>query len=177
MNEQEFIGLYHLERKGLIGLAKKHTGDVEIAHEIVQESFAQLWQKDRENDFELKHAKRLILRIVRTKAIDFLRISGGRKEKIKLISVNHTEETQDRARREGLQIRAVLLRSVFAMNSRHQEIATLRYLSGKTTAEIAATIGIHERTVREHLENVNKILRQSFEQEGLTPRSIYGPEG
>lgn len=62
---------------------------------------------------------------------------------------------------------ARLQAAVQALTPRRQEIVTLRFMAGLRNQEIAAALGLDERTVASHLCRALEDLQQIFQEEGV----------
>jgi len=165
-NEAAFDEL--MRRKGpvLLGLATRMVGDREEARDIVQLTFLRAWEH-RERFDERWSPNTWLYRIATNLSIDYLRASGGRREKAEPVR-RHLVEVVRHRREPGLvdldhqEVESILQDLARGLSERHRAVFLLREVEGLSSAEVAEILGCRESTVRNHLFAARKHLRREL---------------
>ncbi|MNK00860.1 ECF RNA polymerase sigma factor SigW [compost metagenome] len=161
-NRQAFNVLYNRYWKKLYNTANKRIKDPEAAEEIVQDLFTSLWLNRHKinihTSFEsyLHSAVRYLIIACFQKQMNKLRFEEGF-SKVNTIADTTTEDsivTND--------LLGLLNRKVYTLPEKCRSVFELSRKDHKTNKEIAATLGISEKTVENHMTRALKILRLSF---------------
>lgn len=161
-NRQAFNVLYNRYWKKLYNTANKRIKDSEVAEEIIQDLFTSLWLNRHKlnihTSFEsyLHSSVRYMIIACFQKQMNKLRFEEGF-SRVNVIADTATEDsilTND--------LLSVLNRKVYALPEKCRSVFELSRKDHKTNKEIAATLGISEKTVENHMTRALKILRMSF---------------
>lgn len=131
---------------------------------LVNESYVRLTQAGRLRPQDRLHFVRYAARAMRSVVVDFVRRRaaerrGGNAERVELTTnvINTTVGGED----EILQVHEAL-EELGVVNPRAVEVVEMRYFCGMTEGEIAAALGIAERTVRRDWEKARLLLADAL---------------
>jgi len=180
-DRRAFDELVQLKREFVVRTAYQVTGEMEDALDVAQAVFLKLWQGlgsfDRARRFDT-----WLHRVTVNAAIDHLRARGPRGVLQPL--PEGAEETlagADPATDEQVDLRRLqqlFLRLAENLAPKQRTAFVLREIEGLGTAEVARAMGITESTVRNHLHQARRILRETLERDyaDWTAR-VGGPRG
>ena len=137
------------------------TGEMKVAEEIVQDTFVRIWQK--RNVFQsVGSLKAYLYNSVRNGSLSHLRHSKVERSRIEAIEREFTEiQTDDHGElllhRE--EIYRQLLQAIDALPTKLRELFLLS-VNGKTSAEIAAEMGITPESVKKQRQRGLARLRE-----------------
>lgn len=135
--------------------ALRVVNDVEDAEDVVQEAFTKAWRKI-EAGIEVGNFKAYMYMAVRNEAISFLRT---RHEQVSIDTVPEPEaEVIDTSERD-----AALWKAIDALPERCREVFLMSKRDGMKNVEIAAELGISEKTVKNQLTKAFERLRGALE--------------
>lgn len=146
----------------ILGFVHNH----EIAEDLLQDVFVRLIQYSQTRTPDMEHIRAMLFRIARNAAIDYLR----RKEAVRFENLNdkHPVTSGDTAG-EALEMED-LYRLISEHLARFDEVSrsvfTMRVDLGYTFGEIAALLGISERTAKRKMKAVLLSLAESLEEAG-----------
>ncbi|MEE8525046.1 MAG: RNA polymerase sigma factor [Thermoanaerobaculia bacterium] len=157
-----------IERKTepLLKLAYRILNDTEEARDIVQVTFLRLWlNRDR---FDERWAPNTwIYRIATNLAIDHLRSRRSRQRTAEPMRLHFEDSFGERARRQRAQLHEGEVTAIFhelaaELTDKQRTVFLLREVEGMPSKEVAEIVGCRESTVRNHLFNARKVLRQEM---------------
>jgi RNA polymerase sigma-70 factor (ECF subfamily) len=160
--------LYDRYASTVFGLAKRITGRVEDAEEVVQDVFAQVWKQATRYESARATVAGWIVMLARTRAIDRVRARTARPDQsagvdpdaIAPISADGPDPEQVTLSAEDARgVQSALERLPEAQRS----LVDLAYYEGLTHAEIAARTGIPLGTVKTRLRTAMMTLRDALE--------------
>lgn len=150
----------------LVQTAYRILGDREEARDVVQMTFVRVWEHRR--SYRPRYsANTWIYRIATNLAIDHLRSRRSRERAVEPLRW-HLERRQDAAGRRALgelgerEVTAIFDELAAGLTERQRVIFVMRELEGQSSAEVAEIVGCRESTVRNHLFNARKILREAL---------------
>jgi RNA polymerase sigma-70 factor (ECF subfamily) len=135
--------LYDEEAGRMISVAQRIVRRRELAEEVVQDAFVQIWRKADSYKAELGSPRGWIYTIVRNRALNLIR-DGAREDLVEA-------ETLDRVREEGAEIQdaferlsedSALRRCLEALEREKRDSILLSYVAGYSHGEIAALLHI-----------------------------------
>lgn len=145
-------GLFRTHGEWVAALARRFVGDADDALDVMQETFAYLFQ--RFPGFELKRTMRAFLYpVVRHQSISLLR------KRRKVVEI-------DRGSRPPVELTfwpdepGDLARLLDGLDDETQELLLLRFALGMKLHEIAEALGVPTGTVKSRLHNALKSLRE-----------------
>jgi RNA polymerase sigma-70 factor (ECF subfamily) len=158
--------LYDRYGASVYGLALRVLGQPDLAEEIVQDVFAQVWREAARYDPARSTVAGWIVMLTRTRAIDRLRARRARPdlsardsiETMPLPSAERTPESSTIVEEHARMVRAALARLPDAFRS----LIELAYYEGLSHSEIAARTGIPLGTVKTRLRNAMGELRSAL---------------
>jgi RNA polymerase sigma-70 factor (ECF subfamily) len=174
-----FERLVDLKRRLVLRAAFRILGNLDDAHDVAQTVFLTLWKSLDRYD----HARRFdtwLYRVTVNAAIDMTRKAGPRGVLQPLPDAGRDRlvatgpDAEGRLNRAELQ--KVFLRLSAALPERQRAAFVLRELQGLTTAQVAEVLDVTESTVRNHLLQARKVLREGIRREypGLVPPGDIG---
>jgi len=163
-----FDELVRLKRARIVRTAYQITGDMDDALDVAQGVLLKLWQGLDRFDFR-RRFDTWVYRITVNAAIDLLRARGpkgflqpvpGDDRELPLAVAPDAAEALDRR-----ELQRTFLRLAATLAPRQRAVFVLREIEGQDTAEIAAALGVTESTVRNHLHQARRILREGLRRE------------
>jgi RNA polymerase sigma-70 factor (ECF subfamily) len=172
-DRRAFGELVALKRERVVRIAHQITGNLDDALDVAQAVFLKLWGQlgrfDPERRFDT-----WLYKITVNAAIDLMRSPGSRP------ALPLAEEAESPAPAVGPEASLDLARLQRAFWQVAQQLApkqravfVLKEVEGMSTAEVARVMGVRESTVRNHLLQARRALRQGLERDfpDLVPRS------
>ena len=155
--------LYRHFYKALVAFSNQMVGNIEIAEELVQDTFVSLWQQ--RNTFKNQGVlKAYLYNSVRNKSISHLRHEKVERNRIESFELDYKlmMGNDDDSYREDL-IRQLLL-SIDTLPPKQRKIFLLS-IKGKSYEEIAQELNISPETVKKHRMRGLKRLRENLSPE------------
>lgn len=159
-DKSAFTELFHAYRDKLFSFIYRMTASVEASEDVVQDVFLKIWI-GRETLREVDNFNAYLFRIARNHAINGLKrmahetliISGLRSEQ----AGTGTEEQLDQKA-----IQELIKRAVDSLPEQQKKVYTLGRENGLSQQEIAAALNISVSTVKSHMNQALKTIRQSL---------------
>ncbi len=166
--EDALSELIQRKTKPLIQAVYRILGDLEESRDVVQMSFVRIWENRTKFDPQWS-PNTWIFRIATNLAIDLLRARRTRERSsdpvrrhLRQVADNHSRrEFACLERREVMQI---FERLANKLTEKQRAVFLLREVEGRSSQEVAEIVGCRESTVRNHLFNARKVLRQELVQ-------------
>lgn len=169
------------KRERVVRTAYQIVGDLEDARDVAQGVFLRLWRALQRFDLE-RRFDTWLYRITVNAAIDFLRERGPRGFLQPL-----PDEAGDRvadpspgadAAADLAVLQRAFLRLAARLAPKQRAVFVLKEIEGLETAEVARILGVTDSTVRNHLLQARRLLREAMLREypGLVPRGGSGGE-
>ncbi len=158
-----FDELVRLKRERVVRTAYQVTGDLDDALDVAQGVFVKLWQGIGRFD-PRRRFDTWLYRITVNAAIDHLRTRGPRA----VAPLPDTPgELQAAPPRAEAALDLVRLQQAFdrlsqALPPKQRAAFVLREIEGLETAEVARVMGVTESTVRNHLHQARRVLREGL---------------
>jgi RNA polymerase sigma-19 factor, ECF subfamily len=142
------------------------TGERDLSHDIVQETFVKVWEQRKMLNPRLSFAG-FILRISQNLIRDRARQRKTHERLEAYIPANAHSEGDDPEETLALNELQRKIRSIlqFQLTERCRQVFTLSRFEGKSHREIATMLRLSERTVEHHVGHALKILRQHLGEE------------
>ena len=142
------------------------VGDAEEARDVVQVALFKLWESRGRYDPKFS-PNTWIYRIATNLAIDHWRSRRSRddaKEPVRLHLVRAAEssDVSALAALKGSEVERIFSELAVELTEKQRLVFVLREIEGLESSEVAAIAGCEESTVRNHLFNARKILRQKL---------------
>lgn len=161
-NRDAFTELYNRYWDKTFAVAYHRLDDEHEAEEVVQEVFLSIWQ--RRAQLKLSHTLATYLSVaVKYRVINHLDKQYRREQHLDELSVTYNE-TQDSTTLwlEEKELREKLDQSINQLPEKCRIVFLLSRDENKTYAEIAAELGISQKTVEAHMSKALSSLRQSL---------------
>ena len=165
-DRRAFEDLVLLKRERVVRTAFQITGELEDAKDVAQTVFLRLWRVLQRFDLA-RRFDTWLYRITVNAAIDLVR-ERGPKGFLQALPDDAGERMADPSRgadeRVDLaQLQRAFLRLAARLAPKQRATFVLKEIEGLDTAEVARVLGVTESTVRNHLLQARRVLR-----EGLT---------
>lgn len=148
--------LFHYNYRPLCLYALHYLGNADSAEDVVQESFAALWEKLQEG-VAISNRKAYLYMMVRNRCLDQLRRKGVPTESLKPYDTYGIIEDDDAQERS--QTEARLWTAIDSLPEKCRQIFLMSKRDGLKYMEIADELGISENTVRNQISKALKILK------------------
>ena len=149
--------LFHYNYRPLCLYALHYLGNADSAEDVVQESFAALWEKLQEG-VAISNRKAYLYMMVRNRCLDQLRRKGIPTESLKPYDTYGIIEDDDAQERAVIEAR--LWTAIDSLPEKCREIFLLSKRDGLKYEEIAQELGISENTVRNQISKALKSLKE-----------------
>jgi RNA polymerase sigma-70 factor (ECF subfamily) len=164
----ELRELYRRYASELFGFATSALGDRELAEEVVQDVFAQLWRHAEDYDQRRASVRTWLYAIARNRIIDAHRRAAARPKRAddddSLDTAAEVDEALDHAVLRW-QVTAALAR----LSPAHREVIRLAHYGGLTMREIAERTGVPLGTVKSRTSYALRHLRLIFDEMEIEP--------
>lgn len=161
---KKFEELFRSEFKGLTVFAMGYVKDVEVARDIVHDTFLGMWEKRQSID-PSKHLKSYLTVAVKNKCLNYLR--DNKKFNKDIINLEEhitlTYEPPDKVVETETMNR--IDDAINSLPERCGEIFRLNRFGNKKYREIAAELGISIKTVEAQMSKALEHLRQKLKKE------------
>lgn len=163
-SDQAALGLLYESLVGQIyGLALRITRRVQLAEEVVQDTFWQVWRQAPRFDPERGSAIAWVMTIARSRALDALRRIEPKEcklepEALALFEASDHDIPQDllMAMQQGHQLHAALA----SLDAMPRQLVSLAFFRGLSHDEIAGHTGLPLGTVKSHIRRALLTLQQ-----------------
>ncbi|MDW7691676.1 RNA polymerase sigma-70 factor [Flammeovirgaceae bacterium SG7u.111] len=159
-----FSRIYRIYFKDVFSVCYGVTGDVEIAKELTQEVFQSLWERRKGLNIE-KGLDRYLMKSAKYKSIDQLRKQKIRKE----IRLESSFEKIDKRTSENdfgyYNLQSEINSAVADLPHQCRQVFMLSREKGFTNKEIAGSMMIAEKTVKNHINKALKLIRSHLKYE------------
>jgi len=164
-DRRAFEDLVLRKRERVVRTAFQITGDLEDARDVAQSVFLRLWRVLQRFDLQRKFDTWLY-RITVNAAIDFIR-QRGPKGFLQPLPDDAGERLVDprQGPAEALdlnELQRTFLRLAARLAPKQRATFILKEIEGLETAEVARVLGVTESTVRNHLLQARRMLREGF---------------
>lgn len=163
-NKNAFKKVFDAYYQGLVLFGKKYLNDIQVAEDIVQESFVALWNK-REEIYDLDKIKAFLYVSVRNRSINYIRDRALRED-------HHERFMEDMAGMHFYENTLIeeetwrILMTALDRLSEQGRNVCLMSLDGMKNAEIAEALNLSLSTVKYHKSQakilIKQVLKSSF---------------
>ena len=161
-DEEAFHRLFDAYRNRLYFYTLQITGSKELAEDTVQDTFLRIWLH-REQLLGVVHFNAYIFRIARNGVLNGFRRKALEATIIRERSEQQQYEPEAEEKLHFKLVRSELQKAVDALPQQQRRVYLLRREEGRPIKEIAALLDISEITVKRHLTQAQKQLRQVIE--------------
>ena len=152
-----FDDLFKYNYRPLCLYALHYIQNVDLAEDIVQDSYASLWEKLQEGDHVL-NLKSYLYMMVRNRCLDHLRKKGLPTESLKpydTYGIIDDDDAQERSQTE-----ARLWTAIDSLPEKCREVSIMSKRDGLKYEEIAEELGLSVNTVRNQISKALKVLKE-----------------
>ena len=156
-NNINFDDLFRYNYRPLCLYALHYLQDVELSEDIVQESYAVLWEKLQEGTHVLNRKSYLYM-MVRNRCLDHLRKKGIPTESLKpydTYGIIDDDDAQERAQTE-----ARMWTAIDSLPEKCREVFILSKRDGLKYEEIAEELNLSVNTVMNQISKALKVLKE-----------------
>lgn len=149
-----FDTFYQENAPRLLAFLRTLVGDHQVAEDLTQESFVQLWSRPQGYEPERGTLRAYLFGIARKRAAEWWR----RQRPTELL-------TEDRVWMDGLpdvDSELILMRALKELAPEHRSLLWLREVEGQSYAELAEILNIPIGTVRSRLHAAREALRRTW---------------
>ncbi len=166
-NEERFEQLFEVARQPLWRLAMRMTGNAELAADLVQESFLRALRKGLPE--ELPAARAWLFQTLVNLCRD-----RHRRTKVRQAAMRHAGEAVAIGTAVDPEDRAItseaLGRALALLPPRRRALLVQHELEGESIDTLAETFGVRPMTVRWHLAQAKKAIRQALSHASRSPK-------
>lgn len=153
----DFESLFSYNYRPLCIYALHYLSDVDAAEDVVQESFATLWEKLQQGT-EIANRKSYLYTAVRNRCLDQLRRKGVPTESLKpydTYGIIDDDDAQERSQQE-----ARMWTAIDSLPEKCREVFILSKRDGLKYEEIAEELGLSINTVRNQISKALNVLKE-----------------
>lgn len=162
LDKQSFEILFRTHFKGLTFFALEYVKDYEIAREIVQEVFVNLWEKRSSIDPE-KSPKSYLGTSVRNRCLNYLRDQKKYYPDIlEMESIGPDEEYSEMDKLITDELKAKIEEATRELPDKCKEVFLLSRFENKKYKEIAQELDISVKTVEAQMSKALKMMREKL---------------
>ncbi|MET4084036.1 RNA polymerase sigma-70 factor (family 1) [Pedobacter sp. UYP30] len=161
-NEKSFRKLYDLYFHQITVYVFKISKSKEVTAEIVQDIFLKLWQK-REELPQIENIKAYLYSLSRNRSIDYLRKLAREGKVIQALTEYHkkySNATDQKMDAEDLLL--IIEQALYFLSDQKKRIFQLSKIDGMSHDEIAEMTNLSKSTIKNHLSESLKYLREYF---------------
>jgi RNA polymerase sigma-70 factor (ECF subfamily) len=164
----ELRELYRRYAPELFGFATSALGDRELAEEVVQDVFAQLWRHAGDYDQRRASVRTWLYAIARNRIIDAHRRAAARPKRAEDDDSLETAAEIDSALDHAV-LRWQVTTALARLSPAHREVIRLAHYGGLTMREIAERTGVPLGTVKSRTSYALRHLRLIFDEMEIEP--------
>jgi RNA polymerase sigma-70 factor, ECF subfamily len=165
-DEEAFVRLYDATAPRAYGLALRVVRDRQLAEDVTQEAYVELWRQSQRYDRARGSAISWLLTIVHRRAVDRIRSAEAttRREEAYFRREQATPEPDITSATALTSLEAHRARAALALLSPAQRQAiSLAYFEGLTHVEVAAAVGAPLGTIKFRIRNGLLRLREALD--------------
>ncbi|WP_431519843.1 sigma-70 family RNA polymerase sigma factor [Streptomyces sp.] len=148
----------------LLRYVHRHTGDVQLAEDIVQETLARAWKDPKVLDGTAEALRPWLFTVARNLVIDDRRRARHQHE----WSVGDVPETAAGDDTASTLDRMLISEALESLTADHRTVVIDAYYLGRTVTDIAERLQIPEGTVKSRLHYGLRALRLALQERGVT---------
>jgi RNA polymerase sigma-70 factor, ECF subfamily len=164
----ELRELYRRYAPELFGFATSALGDRELAEEVVQDVFAQLWRHAEDYDQRRASVRTWLYAIARNRIIDAHRRAAARPKRAEDDGSLETAAEIDAALDHAV-LRWQVTTALARLSPAHREVIRLAHYGGLTMREIAERTGVPLGKVKSRTSYALRHLRLVFDEMEIQP--------
>lgn len=161
-DKASFEALFRDHYQMLCHFARKFVGDMDEAEELVQDLFAQLWERREQLQVETS-AKSYLFSAARNRCLNYIKHRKVREQHSESVLASPLESEPDATQAlEAAELQSRIQATIQGLPPRCREVFVLSRFEGKKYQEIATQLGISPRTVEVQIGKALKILREDL---------------
>jgi RNA polymerase sigma-70 factor (ECF subfamily) len=147
----------------LLRYALRHTGNRQLAEDVVQETFTRAWRHPGRVAGDRGSARSWLFTVARNLIVDDLRSARhNREQTLETVPEASTSDDVD-----GILDRILLADALASLSPEHRVVIVDSYYLGRPVREVAERLGIPEGTVKSRLHYGLRALRVALEERGI----------
>lgn len=158
---QRFEALFREHFTGLSYFARKYTGDLDSAKEIVHTVFLRIWENRHNFDWE-NPAKSYLFTSVYNRSMNYLRDRRKFTENHNIDVLSQSEPLVCNDSPDAEELEKQIQAAIDKLPQKCREVFELSRFSEKKYAEIAVHLGISVKTVEAHMSKALHLLKQEL---------------
>jgi RNA polymerase sigma-70 factor (ECF subfamily) len=159
-DEEAFRQLVELKRDKVYRIAYHHLGRPDDARQVAQSVFVRLWRRLDRYD-ETRPFDTWLYQVTANAAIDHHRRAKVRAHERPLDEASAVAQPREDSL-EAAEVRRILHEVVAVLSEKQRLAFLMREVEGLPTSEVAAALGTTESTVRNHVFQARRILREEL---------------
>jgi len=160
--KRKFEVLFREHFTGLTYFARKYTGDLDSAKEIVHSVFIRIWENRLEFDWD-KPAKSYLFTSVYNRSLNYIRDSKKfLSHDEALLSLNHSSEFIYNDSLDTAELETRIDIALKKLPEKCREVFELSRFSDKKYSEISVQLGISVKTVESHMSKALHLLKEEL---------------
>ena len=163
----ELRELYRRYAPELFGFATNALGDRELAEEVVQDVFAQVWRRAESYDERRASVRTWLYAIARNRIIDAHRRAAARPKRADDDALDTAAEVD--AALDHAVLRWQVTSALSRLSPAHREVIRLAHYGGLTMREISERTGVPIGTVKSRTSYALRHLRLIFDEMEVEP--------
>jgi len=186
-DEAAFNELIGRKTRPLLQVVQRILGDAEEARDVVQVTFFKVWENRGKFD-ERWSPNTWMYRIASNLAIDHLRSRRSRERNDEPVRLHLRQVADVRSRGDLSQLQHGEITAIFrelatGLSEKQRTVFLLKEVEGFSSSEVAEVLSCRESTVRNHLFNARRYLRQELAKRypeyaaGFLPEAAGQPAG
>lgn len=165
-DEAAFNELIGRKTRPLLQLVQRILGDAEEARDVVQVTFFKVWENRLKFD-DRWSPNTWMYRIASNLAIDHLRSRRSREKNDEPVRLHLRQVADVHSRGELSQLQQGEITEIFrelaaGLSEKQRTVFLLKEVEGLSSSEVAEALSCRESTVRNHLFNARRYLRQEL---------------
>jgi len=175
-DSEAFAEIVRRRSPGLLAFLRRLLGDAEDARDVAQLTFVRAWENLDRYDPSWAFSTWLF-RIASNLAVDALRSKSSRSrtevENFRLVRGGLSSEPEGPAGLERQEIRRIFDECASVLSEKQRLVFVLREFEERESSEVALLVGCRESTVRNHLFQARRLLRDEIRRR--YPEFVRGP--
>jgi RNA polymerase sigma-70 factor (ECF subfamily) len=175
-DSEAFAEIVRRRSPGLLAFLRRLLGDAEDARDVSQLTFVRAWENLDRYDPSWAFSTWLF-RIASNLAVDALRSKSSRSrtevENFRLVRGGLSSEPEGPAGLERQEIRRIFDECASVLSEKQRLVFVLREFEERESSEVALLVGCRESTVRNHLFQARRLLRDEIRRR--YPEFVRGP--
>ncbi len=175
-DSEAFAEIVRRRSPGLLAFLRRLLGDAEDARDVAQLTFVRAWENLDRYDPSWAFSTWLF-RIASNLAVDALRSKSSRSrtevENFRLVRGGLSSEPEGPAGLERQEIRRIFDECASVLSEKQRLVFVLREFEERESSEVARLVGCRESTVRNHLFQARRLLRDEIRRR--YPEFVRGP--